>query len=100
MKAEKSLQEKLHRLADGLWLLKWYDDVWNEADEAFLRLPKRDRKPERPGPGLCVRPVSGDGPCSRRKTSVHGALTSRCVAAIPDHTHTYDEIGSAGRLLQ
>ncbi len=35
MKAEKSLQEKLHRLADGLWLLKWYDDVWNEADEAF-----------------------------------------------------------------
>jgi hypothetical protein len=31
----ESLQEKIERLADGLWLLEWYDDVCDEADEKF-----------------------------------------------------------------
>jgi hypothetical protein len=36
----QSLQEKLHRLADGLWFLKWYDDVCDEADENFSGIKK------------------------------------------------------------
>jgi hypothetical protein len=31
----ESLPEKLARLADWLWLVKWYDDVFDEADEKF-----------------------------------------------------------------
>jgi len=27
--------EKLQRLANGLWSLKWYDDVCNETNEAY-----------------------------------------------------------------
>ena len=47
----ESLQEKLHRLADELWFLKWYDDVCDEADEnfsgiVFARLAEMNRAAE------------------------------------------------------